>query len=161
MSGRRPTRWLVPAGIAIEGWPCYTLGMAKKREATRKPGRAASGKATVPAVSEAIDSRVDVLYRQVREIIEQARATAARSVNTAMVRAYWLVGREVVEEEQKGSARAGYGDELIDRLSARLRAEFGRGYNPSNLPATCGLFYLAYPNCSPARFITRCVTNRG
>jgi hypothetical protein len=52
---------LVHAGIAIEGWACYTLGMAKKREATRKPGRAASGKATVPAVSRAIDTRVDVL----------------------------------------------------------------------------------------------------
>ena len=49
-----------------------------------------------------VDTRVDILYRQVREIIEQARATAARSVNTAMVRAYWLVGREVVEEEQEG-----------------------------------------------------------
>jgi hypothetical protein len=62
-----------------------------------------------------------------------------------MVRAYWLVGCEVVEEEQEGSARAGYGDELIDPLSAWLRAEFGRGYNPTNL-RYIRLFYLAYPD---------------
>jgi hypothetical protein len=71
-----------------------------------------SGTTAVPAARQASGTRLDVLYRQVREILEQARATAARSVNTAMVRAYWLIGREVVEEEQAGSARAGYGDEL-------------------------------------------------
>ena len=52
--------------------------------------------------------RLDKLYQQVREILQQARATAARSVNSEMVRAYWLVGRKVVEEEQHGSARADY-----------------------------------------------------
>ena len=95
-----------------------------------------------------------------REILEQARVAAARSVNSGMVRAYWLIGRKVVEEEQQGSARAGYGDELIDQLSARLRVDFGRGFNPSNLHYM-RLFYLAYPNLLAARFITQCVTNRG
>ena len=77
-----------------------------------------------------------------------------------MVRAYWLVGREIVEEEQHGSARAGYGEELMDQLSARLQADFRRGFNPSNL-RHMRLFYLAYPNLLAARFITQCVTNRG
>lgn len=53
------------------------------------------------------------LYRRVREIIESARAGAARSVNTTQVVAYWLIGREIVEEEQKGKARAGYGEERL------------------------------------------------
>jgi predicted nuclease of restriction endonuclease-like (RecB) superfamily len=50
----------------------------------------------------------------------------------------------VVEEEQHGSTRADYGDELINHLSARLRADFGRGFTPSNL-RYMRLFYLAYP----------------
>jgi predicted nuclease of restriction endonuclease-like (RecB) superfamily len=120
--------------------------MAKKPEEARSRGRPISGNPAVPeATCQATGTRLDALYRQVREILEQARATAARSVNTAMVRAYWLIGRKVVEEEQAGSARAGYGDELIDQLAARLRADFGRGFTPSNL-RYMRLFYLAYPN---------------
>ena len=62
-----------------------------------------------------------------------------------MVRAYWLIGPKVAEEEQAGSARAGYGVELIDQLSDRLRADFGRGFAASNL-RYMRLFYLAYPD---------------
>jgi hypothetical protein len=51
----------------------------------------------------------DELYKRVARILEQARGQVARSVNTAMVRAYWLVGREIVEVEQAGEQRAGYG----------------------------------------------------
>ena len=63
---------------------------------------------------------------RVRTILTEARAAMARTVNTEMVRAYWLIGREIVEGEQRGQARAGYGEELIEQLSARLQAEFGR-----------------------------------
>lgn len=85
------------------------------------------------------------LFERIQAILEQARAQIARSVNTEMVRAYWLVGREIVEEEQRGRERAGYGDELIAQLSDRLRAVFDRGFTPSNL-RYMRLFYLAYPN---------------
>ena len=77
-----------------------------------------------------------------------------------MVRAYWLVGREIVEEEQRGKARAGYGDELIAQLSARLQAILGRGFTPSNL-RYMHLFYLAYPNLLGPEIRRRCVTNKG
>jgi hypothetical protein len=99
----------------------------------------------IRGVTSRLDGLYTLVYRQIREILEKTRATAARSVHTAMVRAYWLVGRKVVEEEQSGSARAGYGDELIDQLAARLRADFGRGFTLSNL-RYMRLFYLAYPN---------------
>ena len=85
------------------------------------------------------------LFGRIQAILEQARAQVARSVNTEMVRAYWLVGREIVEEEQRGRERAGYGDELIAQLSDRLRAVFDRGFTPSNL-RYMRLFYLAYPD---------------
>ena len=144
--------------LPSKGRLCYTLGMAKNRKPTRKPMGQNSGKHATPATRETADTRLDAVYRQIREILEQARAKVARSVNTEMVRAYWLVGREVVEEEQKGSARAGYGDELIDQLAARLRADFGRGYTSTNL-RTCGCSILPTPTSLPARFITRCVMN--
>jgi hypothetical protein len=52
------------------------------------------------------------LYRRIREILESARVGLARTVNSAQVAGSWLIGREIVEEEQRGSMRAGYGKEL-------------------------------------------------
>lgn len=75
----------------------------------------------------------DGLYERVAKILEQARGQVARSVNTAMVRAYWLVGREIVEVEQAGEERASYGDEVIQRLSTRLAATHGKGFSVRNL----------------------------
>ena len=54
----------------------------------------------------------DGLFKRVAEIIEAARGNVARTVNSAMVHAYWLIGREIVEIEQHGKERAGYGEEL-------------------------------------------------
>jgi predicted nuclease of restriction endonuclease-like (RecB) superfamily len=88
---------------------------------------------------------VEPIYRRIEAILAQARAQLARSVNTQMVRAYWLIGCELVEEEQRGRARAGYGEELLVQLAARLQAAFGRGYTPTNL-RYMRLFYVAYPH---------------
>lgn len=84
------------------------------------------------------------LYNRIREILESARAGVARSVNTAQVMANWLIGREIVEEEQRGSKRADYGKKLIATLSARITAEFGKGYSINNLEHFRD-FYLTYP----------------
>ena len=53
------------------------------------------------------------LYTHVREILESARTRIARSVNTTQVDANWLVGREIVEEEQQGNKRADDGERLM------------------------------------------------
>ncbi len=68
------------------------------------------------------------IYGRVREILEAARSTISRTVNTTQVIANWLIGREIVEEEQQGKKRAGYGAELLADLAARLKSEFGAGY---------------------------------
>lgn len=52
------------------------------------------------------------LYGRIRDILESARAGVARSVNTTQVMANWLIGREIVEEEQAGKRRPVYGAEL-------------------------------------------------
>lgn len=64
-----------------------------------------------------------------------------------MVQAYWLVGREIVEVEQAGEQRAGYGQNVLSRLAARLRASFGKGFSVQNL-GYMRRFYLAFPQGS-------------
>jgi len=84
------------------------------------------------------------LYSRVREILESARAGVARTVNTTQVMANWLIGREIVEEEQRGRRRAGYGTKVLAGLSDQLTHEVGRGYSVDNLEAF-RQFYLDYP----------------
>ncbi|HMY19804.1 MAG TPA: DUF1016 N-terminal domain-containing protein, partial [Polyangium sp.] len=87
----------------------------------------------------------DDLYRRVAEILETARSQVARTVNTAMVHAYWHVGREIVEVEQRGEVRASYGEQLITNLATRLSPRFGRGMSVGTL-RRIRRFYLTYPN---------------
>lgn len=94
--------------------------------------------------SDLTPTTIRALSRRVEAIIAHAQGQVARSVNSEMVRAYWLVGREIVEEEQRGQARAGYGEAVIDQLSAHLLKSLGKGYTPTNL-RYMRLFYLTYP----------------
>ena len=95
--------------------------------------------------------RQSPLYQRVREILESARAGVARSVNTSQVIANWLIGREIVEEEQNGKHRADYGKQVIEELSQRLLSDYGSGYSVQNL-WLIRQFYLNYPRLlSPAK----------
>ena len=79
-------------------------------------------------------------YARVRDILESARGNIARSVNTTQVVANWLIGREIVEEEQRGQKRADYGEELLGGLSHQLGTDYGRGFSVSALRIHAGLF---------------------
>ncbi len=85
------------------------------------------------------------LIQDISHILQQARQNAYRSINQAMVQAYWQVGRRIVEEEQQGEAKAAYGKGVIKSLSAALQAEFGKGFSVDNLE-NMRRFYLSYPN---------------
>jgi len=87
------------------------------------------------------------LYDRTAQIVESARAQVSRTINTAMVQAYWHIGREIIEVEQKGESRAGYGEGVVKRLAGRLSARFGRGFANSNVKRM-RQFYLAFPNGS-------------
>ncbi len=106
--------------------------MATKRRAVRKVTKAVAAK------------RPASLYKRVQGILEQARDTAARSVNTAQVAANWLIGREIVEDEQQGQERAGYGARVLEGLSTRLHKKYGTGYSVNNLEHF-RKFYQLYP----------------
>jgi predicted nuclease of restriction endonuclease-like (RecB) superfamily len=87
------------------------------------------------------------LYARIAEILGEARGRVARSVNTEMVHAYWLIGREIVEVEQQGKARAGYGEGLMRRVAKRLSAEFGKGFSLAGLKRM-RQFFLTFPRGS-------------
>jgi len=84
------------------------------------------------------------LLKEIQSILIQARAKAVSAVNVAMVEAYWLMGKRIIEEEQLGEGRANYGEGLIKQLSKDLRAEFGKGFSVANLK-NFRKFYLTFP----------------
>ncbi|HAT4417218.1 TPA: DUF1016 domain-containing protein [Legionella pneumophila] len=88
---------------------------------------------------------VENLSLKASEYIEVARTRVQRSVNSEMVQAYWLIGRDIIEAEQKGQIRATYGSHLLQELSHYLTKKYGKGFSVSTLK-DIRQFYLAYPD---------------
>ncbi len=74
------------------------------------------------------DHREEELFKLVSEIIEVARGHVSRTVNSVMVHAYWLTGREIVEVEQRGKERADYGEDPMNRLAERFATRYGKDF---------------------------------
>ena len=83
-------------------------------------------------------------YKEIKGILQSARNKAQTAVNSAMVEAYWLIGKRIVEEEQRGEKKAKYGEHLLENLSRELGQEFGKGFSYANL-RNFRQFYLTYP----------------
>ena len=90
------------------------------------------------------NNAMDLLVAEIRTIMETARASLSREINTTMLDTYWQVGRIIVEREQNGELKAQYGAKLLTELSKRLSKELGRGYSRSNLYNMREL-YMQYP----------------
>jgi predicted nuclease of restriction endonuclease-like (RecB) superfamily len=86
----------------------------------------------------------DGFYDRIRDILNAARTGVARTVNTAQVLSNWLIGREIVEEEQQGQSRANYGENLLKNLAQKLKQDFGTGFSYPNLKFI-RQFYLSFP----------------
>ncbi|QNI00353.1 PDDEXK nuclease domain-containing protein [Shewanella algae] len=84
------------------------------------------------------------IHSGIVELLDTARRTAARSVNALMTASYWEIGRRIVEAEQQGKRRAGYGEQLIERLARDLTQRFGRGFSRQNLQQMRA-FFLTWP----------------
>lgn len=85
------------------------------------------------------------IHTGIVDLLETARRTVARSVNALMTASYWEIGRRIVEFEQGGEGRAGYGVALLKRLGDDLTRQFGRGFAWRNL-TQMRAFYLAWPD---------------
>ncbi len=73
------------------------------------------------------------VFNRIVTILEEARKNVVLSVNFNMVVSYWLVGREIVEEVQKGEQRASYGKQILDQLSKKLTIKYGSGFSVTSL----------------------------
>ena len=73
------------------------------------------------------------ILKYIKAIIAKARYAVFTAINSEMLKAYFEIGRKIVEDEQKGKKRAGYGENLLETLSVELIKEFGRGFDSSNL----------------------------
>jgi len=96
------------------------------------------------------DEPYAALLADLRVIIASGRGRAAAAVNAEIVATYWTIGARLVREEQQGAERAGYGEEVLERIGRILAAEHGRGFSYRSL-ANMRQFYLAYPNVSALR----------
>lgn len=90
------------------------------------------------------------LIQQIQSIIAGARERAVRSVDTERVLMYWQIGKVILEEEQQGKERAGYGEFLIKSISESLQPQFGSGFSVRQLERY-RQFYRTFPITSALR----------
>jgi len=90
------------------------------------------------------------LVQRIQEILEEARYKVYRTANTEMLRAYWSIGREIVEEEQKGKVRAAYGSTLLEELARRLTELYGKSFSSRHL-RYMRQFYREFPKWNAVR----------
>lgn len=84
-----------------------------------------------------------LFFENIRDLIQKAQRTLIKQVNSVMVVTYFELGKQIVEQEQKGKELADYGTYLLLELSNKLTTEFGKGYSKRNLELM-RKFYLTY-----------------
>lgn len=88
----------------------------------------------------------EVVYHQIRSYVIEAQRQVYKAVNAAMVIAYWNIGKEIYELCGEND-RAAYGKQVLKEISAKLSAEFGKGYSTQAL-RNMRQFYLTFPKRS-------------
>ncbi len=86
----------------------------------------------------------NILFDRIAAILDQARNTIVRTVNSEVVVAYWHIGKEIFEVLQAGEKRSSYGAKLLADLSEKLLKRYGKGFSTTSLKYF-RTFYLAYP----------------
>lgn len=95
-------------------------------------------------------TRIETLYQNIKQVIDEARNTVYRTSNFTMVQAYWHIGKLIVEEEQNGKQRAEYGKALLETLSVRLTGEYGKNFSNRNL-RYIRQFFISFPKRNALR----------
>lgn len=90
------------------------------------------------------DRRINTLYFRVSSHIDQARQHIQKTIDGEMVKAYWQIGKEIVDEEQRGKERAEYGKAVLKKLSLKLQSKYFRGFGVDTLEQA-RKFYIVYP----------------
>jgi len=90
-----------------------------------------------------MDNSKSNFYKDIYQLLNDARKNEKKAVNLAMVYSYFEVGRKIVEEEQTGENRAQYGQYILKELAQYLTKNFGKGFSVTNLKQM-RQFYLVY-----------------
>jgi len=96
-------------------------------------------------MSEGLIITGTAIHESIRSILNEGRRRAGAQINSIMVETYWRIGERIVLEEQQGTAKAEYGQFLLQGLSRVLSSEFGKGFSYANLRNFCQ-FYLTWPD---------------
>jgi predicted nuclease of restriction endonuclease-like (RecB) superfamily len=94
-------------------------------------------------------SNITSFINDIKAVLNEARSRVYKNVNEIMAKTYFEIGKKIVEEEQRGHSRAGYGKEILKNLSIELAKEFGKGFSVDNLE-NMRRFYLAYSKSETA-----------
>lgn len=95
-------------------------------------------------------NNISKLYKEISSILRTARANEYKAVNYALVTSYRSIGQLIVEDVQNCNERAEYGKAVLEGLSNKLTAEFGKDFDESNL-RYMRLFYQTFKNCDTLR----------
>ena len=93
--------------------------------------------------TEISESNINSLFEKIASVIEEARRRASTAINLSEVYAKFNVGRYIVEDEQGGNYKAGYGKQVLKQLSGKLGECFGEGWSVDTLER-CRKFYMLY-----------------
>jgi len=84
------------------------------------------------------------LIFNIGSLLEEARKKAYIQINQILTKTYWLIGKKIIEFEQKRKTKADYGSKLLDKLSKDLKLKYGKGFSRSNI-IYMRLFFIKYP----------------
>ena len=93
--------------------------------------------------AEKLNKKDTDFFDSIVDLIQQARNSVVKYVNTAMVVTYYEIGRRIIEQEQHGEKRAEYGKKILKGLSDHLTAKLGKGWSFDNLKLM-RRFYVVY-----------------
>jgi predicted nuclease of restriction endonuclease-like (RecB) superfamily len=96
-----------------------------------------------------MNKQISQIADKIKQLMFDARASAAVELDNRLLRTYWEIGCVIVEYEQNGKEKAEYGSRLLAELSKALTNELGRGFSRSNLQNMRN-FYISYPNLPDA-----------
>jgi len=85
------------------------------------------------------------LIENIGSVFNKAKSKIISAINVEMIDAYWKIGKNIIEFEQKGKLKAEYGSKLLLRISKDLKLKYGKGFSRSNL-SYMRQFYIKYPN---------------
>lgn len=90
-----------------------------------------------------VDRKAEDAYYSIRSHVVEAQRQIYKSVNSAMVLAYWEIGKKIYEVCGENE-RAAYGKQVLKYISEHLTEEFGKGFSVQNL-RYMRQFYCEFP----------------